>query len=77
MSQKVMLLYSATLFALSFQSGGFGEGFDRKVPDDSKCFRKKLLTFATVSIFVTILDIYRNNQNMIAIVAVRPNLVLG
>jgi hypothetical protein len=30
MAQKAMLVHSALLFGLSFQFGGFGEGFDRK-----------------------------------------------
>jgi hypothetical protein len=34
MSQKVILLDCGMLFGLSFQFGGFGERFDRKVPDN-------------------------------------------
>jgi hypothetical protein len=57
-----MLLDFAPLFGLSFQFGGFGEGFDRNVPDNSESFHKKvmLLIFATFSIFATIL--YLENE---------------
>jgi hypothetical protein len=42
MPQKVMLLYFVTLFGLSFQFGGFAEGFDRNVPDNAEDFHKKI-----------------------------------